>query len=143
MLKYTCGIPATRVIALILAANAVCLGERFHIRVFGEREGLANPVIRQVAQDAQGMFWVLARNGLYLFDGERFTFVNAMKDRYLLWAQAAPDGAMWFRSGRAVHRWADGRFDRVLQDDALTNTAPQAIGAAAGAVWVAAGAQRG
>lgn len=42
-------------------------------RIFGGADGLRNLVISSIAQDAHGLIWVTTDEGVYRFDGERFS----------------------------------------------------------------------
>jgi len=53
-------------------ADDVPLGQA-RFRVFAAADGLRNLVVSSIAQDASGFLWLATEDGVYRFDGERFT----------------------------------------------------------------------
>src|SRR5689334_17527402 len=53
-------------------SNAPPLG-RFGFRTYGAAQGLRNLAIERMAQDSVGFLWVATQDGLYRWDGGRFT----------------------------------------------------------------------
>lgn len=47
---------------------------------FSEKDGLADKIIYNCAQDNSGKMWIGAANGLYVYDGIKFTSVKSDKD---------------------------------------------------------------
>lgn len=45
---------------------------RFSLKVYGQDQGLANPVVWCIAQDRRGFMWFGTEDGLYRYDGARF-----------------------------------------------------------------------
>src|SRR5579883_2397098 len=60
------------VVALMIGAGCVC-AQRYNFKFYGEEEGLQNLAIQVVIQDRAGFLWVGTQNGLYRYDGNRFT----------------------------------------------------------------------
>jgi len=67
------------VLTLLLAGMAVLLpnvtlhAQSFSARSYGQDDGLDNLAIVQLAQDPAGHLWIATENGLFRYDGARFT----------------------------------------------------------------------
>src|SRR5579862_10040560 len=63
-----------RVLSLLLIATGVAaLGQRYNFKFYGEEKGLENLSVQVVLQDRSGFLWVGTENGLYRYDGSRFS----------------------------------------------------------------------
>lgn len=119
--------------------------ERYTFRAYGQREGLLNPIIRMMAQDAAGFFWVVTAHGVYRFDGERMEYMHGrgLPETDVRWVHCAADGAVWFRAANRIYRQQKGQFTVVAQADAAPREAPQTLSTdATGALWLVTGGQR-
>ena len=47
--------------------------QRYNFKFYGEDEGLKNLAVQAVLQDRAGFLWAGTQNGLYRYDGNRFT----------------------------------------------------------------------
>ncbi len=47
--------------------------QRYNFKFYGEEEGLQNQVVQVVLQDRAGFLWAGTQNGLFRYDGSRFT----------------------------------------------------------------------
>ena len=69
-----------------------------------------------VAQDPTGYVWAATNNGVFRFDGHRFTRFGTEQG---LWSAnvsglaVARDGAVWVAGERGINRWSGGVFARV------------------------------
>src|SRR5689334_25242276 len=64
------------IVAILLAvfAGPVTLwAQRYNFKFYGEEEGLQNLAVQVVLQDRAGFLWVGTQNGLYRYDGNRFS----------------------------------------------------------------------
>src|SRR5579863_9945898 len=65
-----------RLCTLILVAVAGAsslLAQRYNFKFYGEDQGLQNLAVQVVLQDRAGFLWVGTQNGLYRYDGSRFS----------------------------------------------------------------------
>src|SRR5258707_4608458 len=67
-----------RSLILVFAGAASLLAptvsaQRYNFKFYGEDEGLKNLAVQTVLQDREGFLWVGTQNGLYRYDGNRFT----------------------------------------------------------------------
>jgi len=61
------------IVALVVAGPAEAF--RYHIRTYGEAEGLLNQAVFGVDQTADGRIWLATRKGLVAYDGSQWTDV--------------------------------------------------------------------
>src|SRR5580692_9679596 len=69
-------IPRRFLFAVLLAALGLPVqlaGQRYNFKFYGEEEGLQNLAVQVVLQDRAGFLWVGTQNGLFRYDGSRFT----------------------------------------------------------------------
>ncbi len=70
------------VLLLILSWHIVTAQEYF-IKKYRVEKGLPSDIIKCVAQDASGYFWIATDEGLVKYDGLRFTsYRSAMRSNY-------------------------------------------------------------
>src|SRR4051794_23112996 len=90
----------THVLALLLARRALALDlsqQPFAVGTWTRPAGL-----HAVAQAPDGMLWLGGRDGLYRFDGQRFTEIEVSAEHEPLDVRrvvAAADGAVWAATG--------------------------------------------
>ncbi|HEY0991613.1 MAG TPA: two-component regulator propeller domain-containing protein, partial [Kofleriaceae bacterium] len=77
-------------------------------RAFGAADGLRNLVIASIAQDAHGFLWLGTEDGVYRFDGERFT--HFPEETYVV--GIGPDGNACV-GHRGLACWDGERFSRA------------------------------
>ncbi len=61
------------VLFVALALPLRVAGQRYNFKFYGEEEGLENLVVQGLVQDRAGFLWVGTQNGLFRYDGSRFT----------------------------------------------------------------------
>ena len=85
------------------------VAERNYFRTFGERQGLMNPLIRQISQDAAGYLWVTTAHGLYRFDGEDFENMvhQGLTANDIAWTHGATDGSIWVVDSKEIQDWTN------------------------------------
>jgi len=108
-----------RGIALLLLA-ATAFGQQYNFKFYGEEEGLQNLVVQVVLQDRVGFLWVGTQNGLYRYDGSRFTAFSksdGLPGARIESLHESIDGTLWVgtRTGLA-RRVGEGRFETLNID---------------------------
>jgi ligand-binding sensor domain-containing protein len=91
--------------------------QQYEFRAYGSAEGLRNPVVLSLAQDADGYIWVGTEGGLYRYDGSRFRLMGQAEglpcstEVHTLFVAA--DKALWVNTCSGVYRF-DGRRFQVI-----------------------------
>ena len=60
-------------ILLAFTTSGELWAQRYNFKFYGEEEGLQNLVVQVVLQDRAGFLWAGTQNGLFRYDGSRFT----------------------------------------------------------------------
>jgi PAS domain S-box-containing protein len=84
-------------------------------RVFGGADGLRNLVITSVAQDRDGFLWIATEDGVYRFDGERFTHFSVdegLTSTLTIVVGVAPDGSLCAGGPVGLACWDGAKFSR-------------------------------
>jgi len=98
--------------ALPAAARVLPSGIR-PFRTYGTEAGLGNLAAMRLAQDAAGFLWVATQDGVYRYDGNRFTrfgLDEGLPSSYVPNVQAAADGSVWVITYGGVARFDGRRF---------------------------------
>src|SRR4051812_12592303 len=85
-------------------------------RTYGTESGLGNLAAMRLAQDRAGFLWVATQDGVYRYDGNRFTrfgLEQGLPSSYVSNVQAAPDGSVWVITYGGVARFDGRRFNGV------------------------------
>ena len=61
------------VLGAALAGPGPLAAQRYNFKFYGEEEGLQNLVVQVMLQDRAGFLWAGTENGLFRYDGSRFT----------------------------------------------------------------------
>lgn len=62
-------------VGIVFAANPFC-----HIRHYDEYDGLSQRLVKQIAEDSDGVLWFATWNGLNRFDGYKFEHIRPRSD---------------------------------------------------------------
>jgi signal transduction histidine kinase/ligand-binding sensor domain-containing protein/ActR/RegA family two-component response regulator len=100
----------------LLAAVQPLAAQRYNFKFYGEEEGLLNLVVQVVRQDRAGFLWVGTQNGLYRYDGNRFsTFSRShgLPGSRIESLHEAVDGTLWVGTRAGLARRVGSRFETV------------------------------
>jgi len=91
-------------------------GQRYNFKFYGEEEGLQNLVVQVVLQDRAGFLWVGTQNGLFRYDGSRFTAfgrADGLPAGRIDSLHEAVDGTLWVGTHIGLARRQGERFETV------------------------------
>jgi signal transduction histidine kinase/ligand-binding sensor domain-containing protein/ActR/RegA family two-component response regulator len=112
-------IPRRFLFALLLAALGLPVqlaGQRYNFKFYGEEEGLQNLAVQVVLQDRAGFLWVGTQNGLFRYDGSRFTSfgrADGLPAGRIDSLHEAVDGTLWVGTDFGLARRQGQRFETV------------------------------
>jgi PAS domain S-box-containing protein len=98
------------------AASADLPPGQLKFRVFGGLDGLRNLVVLSIAQDGVGFLWLGTDDGVYRFDGERFTHFSVddgLVSSAINVVGVAPDGEVCVGSRAGLACWDGSRFSQA------------------------------
>ena len=127
--------------AVLLIGAASAFAQRYNFKFYGEEEGLQNLAIQVVLQDRAGFLWVGTQNGLYRYDGNRFTAFG--KNEGLPGARIEAlhesiDGTLWAGTRTGLARLRGDRFEAVPMKIAQSVVSREGIASdASGQIFVA------
>ena len=101
---------------LALAAAASVSAQRYNFKFYGEEEGLQNLAVQVVLQDRQGFLWAGTQNGLYRYDGNRFTGFgknDGLPGARIESLNESIDGTLWVGTRNGLARRVGDRFQTV------------------------------
>ena len=109
--------------SFFFAAFLVALGvplklaaQRYNFKFYGEEQGLQNLAVQVVLQDHAGFLWVGTQNGLFRYDGSRFTpfgRADGLPAGRIDSLHEAADGTLWVGTPVGLARRQDERFEPV------------------------------
>lgn len=103
-------------LALLLMLSAPAWAQRHNFKFYGADEGLKNQVVQVVVQDRQGFLWVGTQNGLYRYDGSRFTTFSTaegLPGTRIESLHIAADGTLWVGTRSGLAKRVRERFETV------------------------------
>ena len=100
----------------LLFASSMLDAQRYNFKFYGEEEGLQNLAVQVVLQDRSGFLWVGTQNGLYRYDGNRFSAFG--KNEGLPGARIEAlhesiDGTLWVGTRNGLARRSGSGFVAV------------------------------
>jgi diguanylate cyclase (GGDEF)-like protein len=125
-----------------VAASAQNLPPGIHpFRTYGTEAGLGNLAAMRLAQDSAGFLWVATQDGVYRYDGNRFTrfgLEHGLPSSFVSSIKAAPDGTLWIGTYNGVAHFDGRRFHAIGKPAGLPDAAPNAIAVdEASRIWIA------
>ena len=90
--------------------------QRYNFKFYGENEGLQNLSVQAVLQDRAGFLWAGTQNGLYRYDGNRFTAFtksDGLPGTRIESLYEATEGTLWVSTDAGLARRAGQRFEAI------------------------------
>jgi diguanylate cyclase (GGDEF)-like protein len=127
---------------LILDRPSGIPASRFPFHSYGADSGLGNLAVRRIAQDSIGLLWIGTEDGLYRYDGDRFTrfdFNNGLPSTWINDVLATPEGDLWVCTPQGLVVRSGNAFKRIESESGgLPEGSCQAVVRdSRGAIWVA------
>lgn len=100
----------------LVSVTLAALAQRIPFKEYTNfRPGPGMAQIEALAQDRDGAIWVVASEGVYRWDGSRFTDYPEVRETGSGWnvAQVGSNGSVWVFSADAAMRWNGVRFWKV------------------------------
>jgi len=92
------------------------VAQRYNFKFYGEDEGLQNLSVQTVLQDRAGFLWAGTQNGLYRYDGSRFTAftkTDGLPGTRVESLYEGTDGTLWVGTDVGLARRVGQRFEPV------------------------------
>src|ERR1700722_2554789 len=110
--------PSRMLLAAVLAwaCASTLFAQRYNFKFYGEEEGLQNLAVQVVLQDHAGFLWVGTQNGLFRYDGSRFTAfgrADGLPAVRIDSLHEAFDGTLWVGTPVGLARRQGERFEPV------------------------------
>ncbi|MEO5924442.1 MAG: ATP-binding protein [Bryobacteraceae bacterium] len=105
-----------RTLLALVALSAAAWGQHYNFKFYGEDEGLRNLVVQIVVQDRAGFLWAGTQNGLYRYDGTRFTTFSksdGLPGTRIESLHISADGTLWVGTRAGLARRVRERFEVV------------------------------
>ena len=105
-----------RLALLAFSLTIVCQAQEFRFRYYGKEDGLTNLSVQCILQDSSGFLWAGTDNGLFRYDGRKFTrFGNAegLSGATIASLTQTSDGTLWVGTRLELARWNGVRFEIV------------------------------
>ncbi len=90
--------------------------QRYNFKFYGEDEGLQNLSVQVVLQERAGFLWAGTQNGLYRYDGNRFTAfstADGLPGTRIESLHESADGTLWVGTDAGLARRIGQRFEPV------------------------------
>ncbi|HXP87973.1 MAG TPA: ATP-binding protein [Bryobacteraceae bacterium] len=104
------------VAALFLGSGANLRAQRYNFKFYGEDQGLQNLAVQVVLQDRAGFLWVGTQNGLYRYDGSRFSSYGrneGLPASRIESLHESVDGTLWVGTRTGLGRKTASGFETV------------------------------
>ena len=83
---------------MIASLPGLLPAQDFMFRTYGRQEGLSSPAVRCILQDRVGFLWVGTNNGLFRYDGARFSRFGkseGLPDSRIAALHETANGVLW------------------------------------------------
>ncbi len=117
-------------IVIVLALALPLCAQRYGFQHYGREQGLLNVTPQCLLQDRAGYLWVGTQNGLFRYDGARFTQFNVddgLPSMFINAVHETRDGVLWVGTSAGLARRIEGkgkvRFERVV----MTAATPESV----------------
>src|SRR5579862_2379861 len=124
----------------LLVGSFGCFAQRYNFKFYGEEEGLQNLALQVVLQDRAGFLWAGTQNGLYRYDGNRFTAfgkADGLPGARIEALHESVDGVLWVGTRSGLARRAGDHFEKVPMQVAQSIISRQGIASdAAGQIYL-------
>ncbi|MGH9595126.1 MAG: ligand-binding sensor domain-containing protein, partial [Bryobacteraceae bacterium] len=117
-------------VILLMAGSLPLSAQRYNFKFYGEEEGLQNLGVQVVLQDHAGFLWVGTQNGLFRYDGNRFTGFtknNGLPGSRIESLHESADGTLWVGTRTGLARRIGDAFEPVPMDVASGTVGRQGI----------------
>jgi diguanylate cyclase (GGDEF)-like protein len=97
----------------VVSAATGLLAQRYTFRQYGSADGLGNLSLNTLLQDRAGYIWAGTDNGLFRYDGNRFTafgHAEGLPNSEILSTAESPDGVLWAATQGGIARLVGNRF---------------------------------
>ena len=108
-----------RALALLAMLAPWGLAQHYGFHNFGREAGLTNLEVQCLYQDRVGFLWVGTENGLYRYEGGRFTFFgkeNGLPGAAVESIHQTDDGTLWVGTREGLARFNGRAFEKVKLD---------------------------
>jgi diguanylate cyclase (GGDEF)-like protein len=113
----------------------------FPFRTYGADSGLGNLAIRRIVQDSVGYLWVGTEDGLYRYNGDRFTrydFDSGLRSTWITDLLATPDANLFVCTPQGLSTQSGDKFEAIKEESGLPSGACNAVARdSRGVIWVA------
>ncbi|HXJ43280.1 MAG TPA: two-component regulator propeller domain-containing protein, partial [Bryobacteraceae bacterium] len=103
-------------LALALLLPCLASGQRFTFKYYSHDEGLTSLDVHSLLQDRTGYVWVATQDGLFRYDGARFTGFNTghgLPSNRVLSLHQSVDGTIWVGTRDGLARFDRDHFTSV------------------------------
>lgn len=103
-------------LAVWLSTFSPVWAQRYNFKLFGEEAGLRNQEVQVVLQDKAGFLWVGTKNGLFRYDGSRFTNFSrneGLPGTRIEALHESGDGTLWIGTSLGLARRVKDRFESI------------------------------
>lgn len=108
-----------RALALLAMLAPLGLAQHYAFHNFGREAGLTNLDVQCLYQDRVGFLWVGTENGLYRYEGGRFTYFgkeNGLPSAAVETIHQTDDGTLWVATREGLARFNGRAFEKVKLD---------------------------
>jgi signal transduction histidine kinase/ligand-binding sensor domain-containing protein len=105
------------VLALTLLLPGLASAQRFAFKYYSHDEGLTSLDVHSLLQDRTGYVWVATQDGLFRYDGARFTgfyTANGLPSNRVLSLHQSADGTIWAGTRDGLARFERDHFTSVI-----------------------------